>query len=384
MTKKNPPWLRVLVFAGLGLQLAGCSSGPILPSPIGDVPNNLRIDRGQNPDGQDEFVRFRTTYYFRVMDSCRVQDGREPDSYKQKGWSQVRVKGKLKVMNDSLYRFKMTGKASALFNTVHFESGVLRAEQIDPFGSTVKYDHNAGGYRTEPANVIRKRAQWEEKYQKIGKLLELKNGPLKNESQKARDAIEQLLITQIQQLANGITPPVTIDPRGGTSSPTEDKATSENQNVLCPNGRPFARSYYLYGPEGVRELDPDERLLMAMSSDSKPLTSMLQQLSNRQQSQGTQGSLIQAVGGEHSRLSSSFTEMAETRTLLAMETLDNQRPKVLTKFLTTILEKFESPTTTRILKQRKVQGGSEPGIGTITPTIESALTNRPDLEGGGL
>lgn len=32
----------------------------------------------------------------------------------------------------------------------------------------------------------------------------------------------------------------------------------------------------------MRELDPDERLLMAMSSNSKPLISLLQELSGRQ------------------------------------------------------------------------------------------------------
>ena len=202
----------VLLIPIVAFQLFACSSGPILPSPIGDVPNNLRIDRGQAPDGQDEFVRFRTTYYFRVMDSCRLEDGREPHTYKEQSGFQVRVKGKLKVMNDSLYRFKMTGKASALFNTIHFESGVLRAEQIDPFGSTVKYDHKAGGYRVESANVIRKRAHWEEKYQKIEKLLELKNVTLKDESQETTDAVKELLLTQIQQLGNGTTPHHSVEP----------------------------------------------------------------------------------------------------------------------------------------------------------------------------
>ncbi len=47
------------------------------------------------------------------------------------------------------------------------------------------------------------------------------------------------------------------------------------------DGRPVRRSYSLYGPEGVRHLDPDERLLMAMSSDSKPLIGMLQQLAGK-------------------------------------------------------------------------------------------------------
>ena len=97
----------------LALQVfSGCTSAPILPSPIGDVPNDLRVDRGLNPESQDEYVRFRTSYYFRVMDSCRVQDGREENPYvSHLGVFQVRNSGKFKVVNDSLYRFKMTGKA---------------------------------------------------------------------------------------------------------------------------------------------------------------------------------------------------------------------------------------------------------------------------------
>ena len=34
----------------------------------------------------------------------------------------------------------MSGKGSALFNRIHFESGVLRAEQIDPFGTAIVLD----------------------------------------------------------------------------------------------------------------------------------------------------------------------------------------------------------------------------------------------------
>ena len=53
-------------------------------------------------------------------------------------------------------------------------------------------------------------------------------------------------------------------------------------NQLCPDGHPITQSYFLYGPEGVRELDPDERLIMAMTVDSKPLIGMLQQLAGKQ------------------------------------------------------------------------------------------------------
>jgi len=64
--------------------------------------------------------------------------------------------------------------------------------------------------------------------------------------------------------------------------PSHQKGANTNgKNLLCHDGRPTQRSYSLYGPEGVRQLDPDERLLMAMTSDSKPLIGMLQELSGR-------------------------------------------------------------------------------------------------------
>ena len=36
----------------------------------------------------------------------------------------------------------MTGKASEIFNQVHFESGTLKSYQIDPFGANVAYDES--------------------------------------------------------------------------------------------------------------------------------------------------------------------------------------------------------------------------------------------------
>ena len=41
---------------------------------------------------------------------------------------------------DSLYRFRMTGKASTIGKTIKFESGTLKSYQIDPYGASVIYD----------------------------------------------------------------------------------------------------------------------------------------------------------------------------------------------------------------------------------------------------
>ncbi len=269
-----------LVFSALILLLLGegCST-------VGDVTRSLRIDMSEHPAYQDEQVRFRTTYYFRIVDSCQVQDGKEyaKEYAKESNYDKdrkpfsVRNSGKLKIVSDSLYRFRMTGRASALFARIHFESGVLRAEQIDPFGTKVTLDKDTNTFRVTPASVDReddRRDQIVSEIRRLKALLEVpkedqkKNRPLVEDSeniQLIKDMIEEQLKLLSHENGSGV----------GRSG------NSKVSNQLCPNGRPTQRSYSLYGPEGVRHLDPDERLLMAMSSDSKPLIGMLQELAGR-------------------------------------------------------------------------------------------------------
>jgi len=99
--------------------------------PLGDVTSALRIDVSEHPAHQDEQVRFRTTYYFRIVDSCELgEENGHKDYYdKDRRPFKVRQAGKPKIVNDTLYRFRMTGKTSALFAKINFESGVLRADR---------------------------------------------------------------------------------------------------------------------------------------------------------------------------------------------------------------------------------------------------------------
>lgn len=50
--------------------------------------------------------------------------------------------------------------------------------------------------------------------------------------------------------------------------------------------------FFLLGPEGTKHLDPDERLVMAMSSDARPLVSALQFLSENLTQQSTEATLL--------------------------------------------------------------------------------------------
>lgn len=93
------------------------------------IPNSMHVRMGGEPRYQDDDVLFRTTYYFRVFDDC--DDGSTATAKKR-------------IQNDSLYRFKMTGKAKSYVDKVRFESGTLQAWQIDPLGASVEFDKESG------------------------------------------------------------------------------------------------------------------------------------------------------------------------------------------------------------------------------------------------
>lgn len=112
---------------------------------LSDVSSSMRVDTGLNPENMDDNVRFRTTYYFRVLTGCRI-DPPDSNQYDRTNGLVKRTKGNFTPLNDSLYRFRMTGQAAALFKRVHFESGVLRKQQIDSFGSAVRYNETANSF----------------------------------------------------------------------------------------------------------------------------------------------------------------------------------------------------------------------------------------------
>jgi hypothetical protein len=149
--------------------LAGCTF-------FGDIPPQFRIDQGIDPQYQDDDIRFRTTYYFRVFDLC---DGGEegkvsiPHESSEKIFNKKPL-GSHKLRNDSLYRFRMTGKASAFFSSVRFESGTLRAEQIDPFGANVRYDEKTESFKVISAKQNNDESEFDAKTKEIEKILSLR------------------------------------------------------------------------------------------------------------------------------------------------------------------------------------------------------------------
>lgn len=92
-------------------------------------PPSATVGEGGAPFHVDKDVAFRTTYYFRVFDYCVAR------KLKNRKFEEVVV-----PLTDSLYRFRMTGKANTLISDVKFESGTLKTWEIDPFGAKVEYD----------------------------------------------------------------------------------------------------------------------------------------------------------------------------------------------------------------------------------------------------
>ena len=92
-------------------------------------PPSATVNEGADPFNVDKDVVFRTTYYFRVFDYCVAR------KLKNQKFDEVVV-----PLTDSLYRFRMTGKAGSNVSDVKFESGTLMAWEIDPFGAKVEYD----------------------------------------------------------------------------------------------------------------------------------------------------------------------------------------------------------------------------------------------------
>lgn len=115
MVYRHTVGARFLASGALVLILAACSAGP-----------SHEIRTGLEPRYEDDNVRFRTTYFFRVYDYCQAPDGSSTSGPQP--------------ITDSLYRFRMTGKADSFWTKVHFESGTLKSYEIDPFGATIAFD----------------------------------------------------------------------------------------------------------------------------------------------------------------------------------------------------------------------------------------------------
>ena len=304
------------------------------------LPEPMRVRAGIDPRNQDDQVRFRTTYYFRVFDVCR-----NPDNSKMTG----------PPRNDSLYRFRMTGKAKSLFTQVHFESGTLHKSEIDPFGSNVIFDEKLGRYRFVSREETDAAARRNERYDEIERLVDLLKDLVEFDykhlqqagaqaaakainqrmmelvditkklpaNDKTNQAIAETIVKAFKQIVN-LDPstddkkkPEVSDKTDQEAAPDAGKAVKQlmielvnsikkqivNLDTItvdssikskddrskpgssdakgCPEGTELKRGFQIMGPEGISTFNQNQRLIMAMTSSGKPLIGTLKELSGR-------------------------------------------------------------------------------------------------------
>ena len=269
-------------------------AAPLLLSAIACVPNDMHVTYGLGPRVVDDDVRFRTTYYFRTFDYCWDRDVKVAEL----GGINYR---KIIPQTDTLYRYRMTGKASALFSRIRFESGTLRREQIDPFGTEVTYSEAADGFYVRDRGDVKAAAEkalertadldrFDEMLERYRSLPadDAGRAPLlaeittavrtylgraaltSEEKDEYQTELEKLKAADVQQAQ-------IIDSLKSKIAAITGKAETES----CPIGESLRKGFQIMGPEGIKTFDQDERLLMAMSSSAKPLIETLQEYSGR-------------------------------------------------------------------------------------------------------
>ena len=240
------------------------------------VPKSMQVRSGVDPRHQDDKVRFRTTYYFRVFDFCSDLSGNMTTGSPQL---------------DSLYRFRMTGKASSIFTQVRFESGVLHKTEIDPFGSSVVFDDKLGRHRFVSRDGTDAAMRQNDRLDEIKRRVELLKilGKFVDEQQKqpvdqtAANEAKQLIKEVVDDIKKSI---VNLEtPTSSQSIEPEDSMSksksNSNSEKKCPEDTGLRRGFQIIGPEGAAKFNQNQRLIMAMTSSGKPLIGALKELSGR-------------------------------------------------------------------------------------------------------
>lgn len=275
------------------------------------VPKSMLVQHGTQPANVDKDVVFRTTYYFRVFGNCGAGGSSLPESA-------------------GLYRFRMTGKAKSLTNKVKFESGTLPARSVDPFGMSLAYDEKSDALYIQNqeararARELTEMSALVEKLKGLGDALRVVPESENGDSDNAKKAAEnrRKLLDAVTAIADEVrrlysAPSVTAEsPRYaeiqkayaelvemlgklGTKLEAAEladlrkKAGESLQKALdavvgmiadaarqteCSTNR---NGFLILGPEGWRQFDPDERLIMGMYSSGSPLIATMNELSAR-------------------------------------------------------------------------------------------------------
>jgi hypothetical protein len=183
---------RALLLGASAAALAACS-----------VPPSMQVRSTNDPDKVDDYVRFRTTYYFRVFDACEGVDREDrPTGARTDTVFGGRPHGPYRLRTDSLYRFHMTGKGSALANRIHFESGSLHRDQIEPFGANVVFDKTNNRFFFKSREETEAEAKKAARHDELAALRNLRRDFLGADGSEtaASRAVDEVILAQIAHL----------------------------------------------------------------------------------------------------------------------------------------------------------------------------------------
>lgn len=116
------------------------------------------------------------------------------------------------------------------------------------------------------------------------------------------------------------------------SENTPDTLNSSATGLVCGDGLPARRGFQILGPEGWRTFDQDERLVLAMSSNGKPLLDTLRDLSSRAMAQKS---------AELSREALLSESLATARARTKLSVLGSTQPEALSTALDAITAAFD-------------------------------------------
>ncbi|MBI3497355.1 MAG: hypothetical protein HY058_08630 [Proteobacteria bacterium] len=178
------------------------------------MPEQFEVTKGLDPWNEDKDVRFRTTYYFRVFDVCELVDRNSSIDPGQNAIFPVKTNQQLQLLKDSIYRFRMTGQASSLFNRVHFESGTLKAAEIDPFGATIAQDDRNGQLYFKSRDQVEEEARETAQLKRLKELRTLLGEVKDGDKDPIYPDLLGLVRGQIREIGGGPQPPAAV----GTSN----------------------------------------------------------------------------------------------------------------------------------------------------------------------
>ena len=214
-----------------------------------ETPNAMSVRAGLEPKYVDDHVRFRSRYYYTVIEHCS-EDGRTLEP---------------KPKNITLYRYTLTGKAPSLFTKVKFEAGLMPTEIVEKFGTEL------------PGNEKPKKPDANNSDDNSSGDSDSSNEQVPSNGAKAKDDNE-IEVTQLDP------PSDEAVPKGDKEVAKEEKQSNDDKKSNEAEENPPSpycyKEVYISGPEGTIRDDDTKSLVLSMTTSASPLIQSLGALNN--------------------------------------------------------------------------------------------------------